>query len=382
MNVSILVSFLFAPLTSAFPVRPEILMQKQNTPSRFAFTLIELLVVIAIIAILIALLLPAVQQAREAARRTQCKNNLKQLGLALHNYESTYTVFPPGGSATVYSPQARLLPYIEQSNLQNLIDFNVTPYLGSGPNVFPNPALANVFPAVVPTFLCPSDAGPAQYTATINAQNYTFGAINYMASTGSGTGTNYDDRRPTDGLVFQNSSVRMRDFTDGSSNTVVMSESVRGDGTDVTLPAGTTPPFPYRKFLSGGTGTSTTGPATGGYTGSGSGWPSGTISNPDLGPVVAAHTDWRGGQAGSGRGLSWVRSLSANVLTNGYNTPNSRIPDITMHGSGYYGPRSLHTGGAHAVLGDGSVRFLSDSISTDLHRALHSRNGGETTGEF
>jgi len=358
------------------------MLSSRTQRSRIAFSLIELLVVIAIIAILIALLLPAVQQAREAARRTHCRNNLKQLGLALHNYESTYTVFPPGGSATVYSPQARILPYIEQANLQNLIDFNVTPYLGSGPNTYPNPALANVFPAVIPTFLCPSDAGPTQYTSTISSQAYTFGANNYMVSTGSGTRTFYDDRRPTDGLVFQNSSVRMRDFTDGTSNTVMMSETVRGDGEDVTLAGGTTPLKPYRKMLSAGTGTSTTGPATGGYTGTGSGWHIGTIQNPDLASVMPFHTNWRGGGAGSGRGFSWVRSLSANVLTNGYNTPNSHVPDMTMHGSGYYGPRSMHTGGANALMGDGSVRFLSDSIDADLHRGLHSRSGGEVLGEF
>ncbi len=350
--------------------------------TRLAFTLIELLVVIAIIAILIALLLPAVQQAREAARRTQCKNNLKQLGLALHNYESTFTVFPPGGAATVYSPQARILPYIEQANLQNLIDFNIPPYLGSGPNTYPNPALASVFPAVIPTFLCPSDPGPNQYSATISGQSHVFGANNYMVSTGSGTGTFYDDRRPTDGLVHQNSSVRMRDFTDGTSNTVFMSESIRGDGIDVTLPGGTTPPRPYRKMLSAGTGTSTAGPATGGYVGSGSGWPGGTIQNPDLAAVMPHHTGWRGGSAGSARGLSWVRSLSANVLTNGYNTPNSRIPDMVMHSSGYYGPRSMHTGGAHVLLGDGSVRFLGDNIDTAVNHGLHSRNGGEVLGEF
>ena len=346
------------------------------------FTLIELLVVIAIIAVLIALLLPAVQQAREAARRSQCKNNLRQMGLALHNYESTYSMFPPGGNSTTFSPQARLLPYLEQSNLQGLIDFNLKPYLGSGPSAYPNPALANVFPAVVPVFLCPSDPAPTQYTVTISSVPYTFGANNYMVSNGSGTGVNYDDRFRTDGLVSLNSNTRMRDITDGSSNTVFMSEAVRGDGVDVTLPTGTLPQYPYTKMLNGSTGTSPAGPATGGYNGTGSGWPSGTIINPDLGPVVAGHTSWRGGSSDSARGYSWVRGITVNVLTNGYNTPNSRIPDVQFHGSGLFGPRSLHTGGAHLLLGDGAVRFISENVDAVLHRNIHSRNGGEVSGEF
>ncbi len=347
-----------------------------------AFTLVELLVVIAIIGILVGLLLPAVQQAREAARRMQCSNNLKQLGLALHNYESAFKLFPMGGDSTSYSPQARLLPFIEQANLQQLIDFRLRPYLGSGPNTVPNPALASVFPAVISTFLCPSDPGPQQYSATLAGNPYQFGAINYMMSNGSGSETFYDDRYRTDGFVFLNSRVGFRDVIDGTSNTVAMSETIRGDGQDVTLPAGITPTFPYRKMLNGSSGISPSGPSTGGYTGSGAGWPSGTVRNPDLQPVVAGHTDWRAGGNGTGRGFSWVRSLTANVTTNGFNTPNSKIPDISFHGSGYYGPRSMHTGGANVVLGDGSVRFLSNSIDMHLHRAIHCIHGGEVVGEF
>jgi prepilin-type N-terminal cleavage/methylation domain-containing protein len=201
------------------------------------FTLVELLVVIAIIGVLVAILLPAVQAAREAARRSQCSNNLKQLVLALHNYESTYRCFPFAGGSTGYSPQARLLPFVEQANMHSLIDFSIPPYLGSGPNTFPNPALANVFPLTIPFFFCPSDPSPKQYTFTTGGQTYVFGGINYMVSNGSGSGSYYDDRFPTDGLVHLNTSKRTADFTDGLSNTVFMSETIRGGrpGRDVAI---------------------------------------------------------------------------------------------------------------------------------------------------
>jgi prepilin-type processing-associated H-X9-DG protein len=121
--------------------------------------------------------------------------------------------------------------------------------------------------------------------------------------------------------------------------------------------------------------------------GSGGGWingPTGVISNPDIASIWTQKTSWRGASSAAlrGRGVSWAHSGAVSTLTNGYNTPNSKIPDVVVHFTGFFGPRSFHTGGAQVLLGDGSVRFLSDNIDAMLHRGMHSRNGGEVLGEF
>lgn len=354
------------------------------------FTLIELLVVIAIIAILVALLLPAVQQAREAARRTSCRNNLKQFGLALHNYEGTFGMFPMANAQNYlpnvqgFSPQARLLPYMEQANLLNLLDFTQPAFTGPFNNLVPNPRFAVAFATPLQVMLCPSDPAPA---INQGAGGAVYAGVNYMLSYGSGKDTSYDLRWPTDGVVFENSSVRMRDVTDGTSSTVCMSESIRSVGPDVTLAAGVLPKFNYQMTLNGSSGVSANLLAVPGLSGSGGGWvngPGGVIINPDLSLIWPQKTAWRGASSTAlrGRGVSWAHSGAVSTLTNGYTTPNSKIPDVVVHFTGFFGPRSWHTGGAQVLLTDGSVRLLSDNIDTYVHRALHSRNGGEVVSDF
>ena len=324
---------------------------------RKGFTLIELLVVIAIIAVLIALLLPAVQQAREAARRSSCKNNLKQIALALHNYEGTHGVFPPNGLTSHYSfsPQAQLLPYIEQANLTRLIDFS-RPLMDPAFPAFntqlnpPNKAAAGT---VVPLFLCPSDDGPVMLT---DAKNDTWAGGNYMANVGSGTGTTYLHSAPSNGLFWSGSSVRVRDLTDGTSQTICFGETLFGskDGTTATL-------VNSRKQMAR---------VSGGAVGS------------KTGDQLYAESKTTTAFDGR-RGESWIRGLGYNVFFSGYLPPNANDPDVSHHGGGLFAARSNHAGGVNIALCDGSVRFVSDTVDLlAVWRPLFTRSGGEVVGEF
>jgi prepilin-type N-terminal cleavage/methylation domain-containing protein len=303
---------------------------------RRGFTLIELLVVIAIIAVLIALLLPAVQQAREAARRSQCKNNLKQLGLAIHNYHDSHRTFPNGGFAEYYSSVrygnglswlVMILPYIDQAPLYNRFNF-----LGTN---FGNPS-SNLALTIqpIPAFLCPS--GTKLFTASPSAEqsggspSYTMHYYGVMGPwstiTNASTGTAYpmDSKAstfssnsyggmPISGMLGCNRTTRMRDVSDGTSNTLMVGEIS---------------------------------------------W--------------NANDGWR----------AWIRGCQSNgacaamkgihypINSHRFNqTPSANFNDFSF--------ASMHTGGAHFLMGDGGVHFLSENMSMSVYAGMGSCNGSE-----
>ncbi|MEX2175596.1 MAG: DUF1559 domain-containing protein, partial [Pirellulaceae bacterium] len=277
---------------------------------RVGFTLVELLVVIAIIGILVALLLPAVQAAREAARRTQCGNHLRQLTLAMLNYEVSYVALPPFAARNqdAFSVHARLLPFLEQTNLENQIDYRQPLMVGPGWAPTLNPVHVPAAGTVVAGFLCPSDGREPIFRSYQAGQ---FAGTNYMFNTGSGRRLTYDPAVPTDGLFFYNSQTRLAAITDGLSNTAFATETLRGPDVDATGPE---PRFPGRQYAS--PTTSVANPPPGLTAG-------GLLSNPDLAPLVSATTRWRGN-----RGGAWIWGLQSNTGINGYLAPNSKTPDV------------------------------------------------------
>lgn len=328
--------------------------------------MIELLVVIAIIAILIALLLPAVQQAREAARRTQCKNNLKQIALAIHNYESTERVFPPSmainpttTSNSSWSIHGRILPYLEQVNLYSQIDLQK-----SWGNF---PIISNFR---VPVYACPSDpkSDRSRDTGTNGiflmptCYGFNFGTWQvYNPTTGQGG----------DGFTFPNSKITMGSITDGTSNTLLASEV-----------------HAWAAYTRNGGPPSTAVPANkdivAQYADSG--------IKDRLFPGTrdgSGHTEWANGHSHHS-GFTTTLTPNTDVVYT-YNSVEYHNMDYASRQEGSHltsvsyssiTSRSHHTGIVQSALLDGSVRAFSSNIDLGVWRALGTRDGGEVLSEF
>jgi prepilin-type N-terminal cleavage/methylation domain-containing protein/prepilin-type processing-associated H-X9-DG protein len=309
---------------------------------RNAFTLIELLVVIAIIAVLVGLLLPAVQKVREAANRMSCQNNLKQMALALHNYHDATGDFALSRDQLHgFSAHSRLLPYLEQSNLYNSINFNVN---------YSDPANAQPMAATVKTFLCPSDS-------LVNVPP-TLGATNYRANEGTslvfGFGASDDQgvngaMPPPNGPFFEDVKIRIADLTDGTSNTAVFSEHITGDFSNSiatersdTFRPGTHP----------------------------------TTDDQAIADCNAIDYTNLAFQGRSTVGAPWLQGYHSTTIYYHSSLPNTRscmFPPLRIMTTA----NSQHPGGVNVALGDGSVRFIANSIDLATWRAMGTRNGGE-----
>ena len=316
---------------------------------RRAFTLIELLVVIAIIGVLIALLLPAVQAAREAARRMQCPNNLKQIGIAMHNYDDSIGILPPGRTSYphLWSSLAEVLPYLEGSNQFNAINFAMPPITSSSVTARNSTAIQ----ATIKGYLCPSDA---------NEQiDPNFGASNYVACAGTGTinGGSFKvvaGQPQPEGVFYDTSHVRLAEITDGLSRTVAFSETIKGNGQDST---GAGPRYPLRQFAEF-TSNSSVHPR-----------PRPPASRPSSGPGTGAAN-------GPAAASSWSPTTISIPPTAPGPTAPTRAGAVAITAA-----RSLHPGVVNALLCDGHVQAVKNSINLAVWQALSTRGGGEVVSD-
>ncbi len=327
-----------------------------NLIRRAAFTLVELLVVIAIIGILVGLLLPAVQAAREAARRMSCQNNLKQLGLGLHNYESANKRFPSvclisrTQVSDSFSAQACLLPYLEQTNLASLIDFSKSFTL--------QPQVARVR---VPVFMCPSEINDKANESNPSLVHYP---INYAV--GCGTWFQFDpvSGQTGNGAFAVNRFMKTADITDGLSNTVALAEAKAfqasfRDGLNPNTLNAPIPNTPADVLALGGTLTEGIGHTQ---------WVNGIILHTGISHTFSPNTIIPRNVGGRVVDCDFTSSRLGLTITS---------PTYTVFTS-----RSYHTGGVNSTLMDGSVRFVASTVDLQVWRAFGTRSGGEVPGEL
>lgn len=332
-------------------MNPTVLPPLRFNRARHGFTLIELLVVIAIIAILVALLLPAVQQAREAARRSQCKNNFKQIGLALHNYHDTFNVFPyatanassnagtpTGANVLNHSGWPLLLPYIDQANLYNQFNFswatgirNESGGVVAGGTTAATNTNLDLSKTLLTVLLCPSDDGPTSYPSAntfygCGVTNSARSSYGFSVAAANGGALWASASRATRALFGLNSASRIRDITDGTSNTVAVVE------TTLDVDDGETQSW-----------------------------------------ACSSHV-------GQGINFAAPRGINNWRCCSWRSPPNAQFQPGR---NGEWGePGSLHSGGIQVLLGDGSVRFISENIDAVTRTNLARIADGQVLGEF